>query len=68
MQIATLKSKTINYAHIQTILGAVTAGIAVLNPQMFSEAPVWVYPVLLGSGAAITYYLRTVTTKALSEK
>lgn len=59
------KSWTINWGHVQTIAGILTAGLAMYNPAFFPMIPTWVYGTLLVISGIITYVLRLKTTQPL---
>lgn len=63
-----VKSKTINWGHIQVIAGAIATALGFFNPSTFPNLPVWVYGVSAMGAGVITYILRAVTTKPLEEK
>ena len=56
------KSRTINWGHIQVVLGAVAAGLGFFTPSMFPNMPMWSYGVAAMVSGVITYWLRSKTT------
>ena len=63
-----LKSKTMNWGHIQVFAGAISTVLAFVNPQALPDLPVWVYTVSAMIAGFITYILRNATRLPLSDK
>ena len=69
-----IKSKTINWGHIQAILGMAIVGLAQISPEILpSVSPENIALLITALGAMkiadamITYWLRSKTRKPLSE-
>jgi len=61
------KSKTINWGHVQIVLGAMAAGLGYFTPTMFPDMPKWSYGLAAMGAGVITYWLRTKTTGSISK-
>jgi len=66
MKILTTKSKTINWGHVQMILGSIGSVLVFVTPELMPDLPKWVYTGAIILGGLITYWLRNNTHKPMS--